>query len=875
MLFSSRKAEGGCRGRDASVSSSDESPRSIWPTDLPREALEELYERLRPSARSDPELLESIQPHVEYEPGAELGHGGMGVVRSAWDENLRRVVAMKLVRRLDPLLPGAGARPSAERASLLGRFLREARITGQLSHPGIIPVHALGRLADGTAYFTMPVVRGNDLGAVFAWSRAGTHGWSLPRALGILLRVCETLAYAHQRGVIHRDLKPDNVMVGAFGETYVLDWGLAKVLEEPEQETEPGQEGARPPAEPDVDPGDAADLTHEGAALGSASFMAPEQAAGKLSEIGPPADVYAVGAMLYTLLAGRRPYQDEHGSRTRAEVVAAVLAGPPRPLAELAPRQPPALLAIAQKAMAREPAGRYGSMGALAQDLRAFLENRVVQAHRTGAWIELSKWVQRNKGVAAAAALLALTIVGALAWNAEVQAAGRRAVVLSADVSLLPYLESQAEALWPAHPENLPALDDWLAQAEGLVARKPLHEAQLRALAPTDAAATDGASPTSARSDDRIAYEKQSTLVLGVERLASEKGRLREVRARRAFAATVVERTLEGTEAARLWAEAVEAIVSAPLYGGLSIAPQLGLLPIGPDPDSGLWEFAHVQTGEPARRAADGRLILEEATGLVFVLLPGGTFTMGASTQDDRFAGGHESPVHEVTLAPFFLSKYEMTQGQWLRVMGANPSCFHQVPADNELHDLYGVLPFSFLSPVESVSWLDCQGLLRRLQLAFPTEAQWEYAARAGADGPWYTGPEMEQLAGAANLRDRFWARVSEKSGVPPREFHDWMEDGFAAHAPVGQFEPNAFGLHDVLGNVEEWCLDYYEYYHQGVAPGTGERLRPPKPNVLLRVLRGGHSGNLASDARASARETSAHDLRDMTVGLRPARAVE
>jgi formylglycine-generating enzyme required for sulfatase activity len=296
----------------------------------------------------------------------------------------------------------------------------------------------------------------------------------------------------------------------------------------------------------------------------------------------------------------------------------------------------------------------------------------------------------------------------------------------------------------------------------------------------------------------------------------------------------------------------------------------MGLVPIGPDPESGLWEFWHVGSGERPERDAQGKLVLEERTGVVLVLLPGGSFTMGAQDEDPRApnydprAMDNESPPHGVVLSPFFISKFELTQAQWVRQTGHNPSYFQNIPvAPNGMH------------PVEQVSWLDCQEVLARMGLQLPTEAQWEYAARAGTDTPWWTGAERESLQqqGAANLADQAAAR----EGFAWTEIRDWpeLDDGWPVHAPVGSLAPNPLGLHDVHGNLWEWCLDGFDERFYRSSP-TSDPVCPPGQE-RGRVNRGGSFYSTASGSRSAKRALRVDNAPASTginLGVRPGRPV-
>ncbi|TPW09712.1 MAG: serine/threonine protein kinase, partial [bacterium] len=304
-----------------------------------------------------------------------------------------------------------------------------------------------------------------------------------------------------------------------------------------------------------------------------------------------------------------------------------------------------------------------------------------------------------------------------------------------------------------------------------------------------------------------------------------------------------------------------------PAYGGLVLRPQEGLLPIGRDPISGLWEFAHLSSGKPARRGPDGKLVIESDTGIVFILLAGGAFKMGETKQPGApnyyDPAADEGPVHEVTLDPCFIAKFELTEGQWLHFTG-------------ERHvGVSGISPTSgpdpYLQPVKQVSWLEAREFLLHMGLDLPTEAQWEFAARAGTNTKWWTGSQSVSLQGAANIGDR----TAALSGwpAPGGGYERGIEDGYVFDSPIGCFPPNAFGLHDVAGNVSEWCLDTFTAYSEPFRPGTGERIAPAES--LTRVIRGGDWYENAWFARSAKRVISPIDYRHHKLGLRAARRVD
>ena len=407
---------------------------------------------------------------------------------------------------------------------------------------------------------------------------------------------------------------------------------------------------------------------------------------------------------------------------------------------------------------ARTVVSRDASVADLAWDLRAYLAGKPIAARAPGVVRRVRRWIVRQPIASTSLGLGTLALVAVTffwidaakardeahsAWNEARESAAvaeereremlreKANLLRLADLKELRDLEQEQESLWPAHPDVLPELDDWLRRFDTLSARLPEHEESLeRATAEAEAAHGDAAS-------DELDWWRESleTLVSGLSRMTRGDGLRSRVLERRDAAATLAERSI-GLE--REWRAALRDIERREEYGGLQLEPQMGLVPIGPDPRSGLWEFWHVDSGEsPMRNMETGELVMGELTGIVLVLVPGGTFEMGAqktdpdaTNYDPQSEEDSELPVHTVTLSPYFISKYEMTQGQWLRATGQNPSL--RGPGEQE-----GGIVFDLSHPVEHVTWDACDLTLSRLGLEIPTEAQWEYATRAGTTTPW------------------------------------------------------------------------------------------------------------------------------------------
>jgi len=293
-----------------------------------------------------------------------LARGGMGAVYAAQDKTLNRRVAIKVLDSSD------------RHSALEERLLREARVLAQLEHPGIVPVHDAGTLADGRVFYVMKFVEGSRLDQFL------NSVSSLPERLRLFLRICETVSFAHSRGILHRDLKPSNVMIGAFGEVLVMDWGLAKILrpgsiersEETGSSAEPLSAAVAWDSETQI-----MSATHDGTILGTPGFMSPEQAHGKSSSLDARTDIFSLGKLLEKIL----PQKDN----------------------ATAIRVPRALQAICEKASAESLTKRYASVSALAEDISRFLDGMPVSAYRENLWERAQRFYTRYQ-----AAILLITV---------------------------------------------------------------------------------------------------------------------------------------------------------------------------------------------------------------------------------------------------------------------------------------------------------------------------------------------------------------------------------------------------------------------------------------------------------------------------------
>jgi WD40 repeat protein/tRNA A-37 threonylcarbamoyl transferase component Bud32 len=352
-------------------------------------------------AEDDPYATKSFSAGVSTSEGTRFrilrphAKGGLGQVYVAHDEELRREVALKEIQD-----------KHADHPESRARFLLEAEITGGLEHPGIVPVYGLGQYADGRPFYAMRFIKGDSLkDAIERFYKAegrgpdpGERTVAFRKLLGRFIDVCNAIAYAHSRGVLHRDLKPGNIMLGKYGETLVVDWGLAKPVDRPEPATDLDEHTLRPSS------ASGSAETRAGTAMGTPQFMSPEQAAGRLDLLGPASDVYSLGATLYCLLTDKAPFADQDVGSILQKVQRGDFCRPSQVKADV----PAPLEAVCLKAMALQSADRYASPRALADDIEHWLADEPVSAWPEPWTVKGRRWVGRHRVLVtgAAAALL-------------------------------------------------------------------------------------------------------------------------------------------------------------------------------------------------------------------------------------------------------------------------------------------------------------------------------------------------------------------------------------------------------------------------------------------------------------------------------------
>lgn len=803
----------------------------------------------------------------------KIGEGGMGEVYAADQlEPVVRRVALKVIK------------VGMDSAQVVLRFEAERQALARMSHPNIAQVFDGGTTHEGRPYFAMEYVAGDPITEYCDRRKLSTR-----ERVELFLGVCDGVQHAHQKGIVHRDLKPSNLLVmEQDGQALpkVIDFGIARAmtgrLTERTMHTMMGQ------------------------VIGTLDYMSPEQADPTGVDVDTRSDIYSLGVLLYQIVSGHLPFEHNLGGDTRfSEVQRAIReVDAPTPSTRLQQQAETAtgiaalrstderslvrelrgdLDWISLKALEKDPARRYASVSELADDLRRHLAHEPVLAGRPGTLYRARKFIRRHRVGVMAGALVTLALIagiaGVVAGQLEARASDDKARVVM-DAYGIVGLEVESDTLWPPHPKKIVDMEYWVSRAEDVVQKLPRYRMRRESLRPH-------ATSTEATFEQQQTYDSIVKAIQGGEQLrtgllAAESVTVKHgwsMPKRLQFARELMEGFASGGKYARAWDEA-RVDVEAELRDGkisedlandfLNLQPQLGLLPLGRDPDYDMWEFADLATGAVATRDGDGRLRITAGTGLVLVLIPERHFEMG----DDAVPSA--SPQHTVQLSSYFLSKFEMTQGQWARLTGVNPSAYR--PGVKWVKEWLTDEDSDYLlHPVEQVSWIDCDKWLRRVGLSLPSEAQWECGARGGAESRFSSGIDelVVSLKGVANVRDE----TMKQGGLEHWESYEEGTDGAVVHWAVGTGEANKFGLHDVHGNVIEWCLDGYAAGPRGYDGAEYVSSSDVDPvavgrSDLLCIIRGGCFRLMRIDAEPARRAYYPVSFAGSGCGVRPARAV-
>ncbi|MFT3772569.1 MAG: bifunctional serine/threonine-protein kinase/formylglycine-generating enzyme family protein [Minicystis sp.] len=786
----------------------------------------------------------AASPWDRYEDLGVLGRGGMGEVRRVRDRVLGRTVAMKI---LAPRGAGGG--------EMHARFLAEARLAAGLGHPGIVPVHDCGATPEGGLWFTMDEIHGQTLRAAVEGAHRGPTGpapAALRRLIDAFLRICEAVAHAHRRGVIHRDLKPDNVMLGDLGEVLVADWGLARALAA-------GEEASR-----GVGAASGSRATQVGQVLGTPAYMPPEQAQGLAVHVDRTGDVYALGAILYEILCGEPPYRG-----SAREVLTRVAGGPPEPVTRRAAWPlPEDLVRLCERAMARAPGDRFPDAGALAAGVRSYLDGEH-RRERALAWVaeaqSMAPEVARLRARARALRAEAAAILGPIETYDPVARKARgwaledetRAVEVAAAVQEVAF-QTQLHAALAEAPDLVEA-HDLLADlhAAALVAAEAARD-------PAEAARAEALLAQHDRGRHTALLEGRGSLSLATDPEGAE-----------VWAFRYVERSR------RLCEEPVGLLGRTPLRD-VPLPRGSYLLRVRAP--------GHVEMRLPVllrRGSAFGNVRPGDREGFVVPLLPNGVIgpdevyvPAGWFSAGGDPAAGESLPAQEIWVDGFILDRHPVVVAEYLAFLNDLVAQGREVEADaacpcipssmagaakvplfvRGADGLYTPPEGSLRRPVVSVTWLGATAY-----------ATWR-AARTRQ--PWRPASELEREKAARGVDGRFfpWGDHPE----PTWACMAGSGPGAPALAEVEAFptDESPYGIFGLAGNVRDWCAEVWTQTGPLIEDGVLRVAPARRDDPSLRSIRGGAYFGPSQLCRAAGRFAARSEDHGAGIGLRLARPV-
>ena len=773
------------------------------------------------AGRPDDELPADLGP---YQPVSLLGRGGMGQVLAVVDPALNRELAMKV------LLPSGLDEESR------ARFLDEAQMTAQLQHPGVVPVHEVGQLPDGRAYFTMQVVRGRTLRALVEAHHGAPHD---PAGLFHLVsayhQACETIAYAHGHGVIHRDLKPDNVMVGEFGEVRVLDWGLAKRIDTTDEPLS-GQ-GIRTIRTSRADRG--MHETHAGEIMGTPVFMSPEQARGQNDQLSRASDVFALGGMLFFILSGRAPFEGAHAMAVMMRVVGGL-----RTSLEGRHPIPRGLREICDRAMMQRAEDRYPDAGRLAHAVADWLSGtqqreRALQlvAEARAAEASLAPMTEALRRTEQIAEGCRLAVQGAQAgddlarealWAAEDDVEGARLALSKVQIRLEQLLHSaltqsadlvEARAGLARHYRGTHAEAEARQDRGTMLRTEALLREQAEALPPVH--------PERSRFLEYLAGEGILTLETDPPG-ASVRWTRYEAQGRRLVA--VPERDLKPTPLRRQWLPQGSHLLIVRAPGRADVRYPVHMTRLG------RWDGY----GDAGENPGPVVLPAAETLGAGDVYVAAGTFVAGGDP-----AALDPEPRRAVFLPGFVITRTPVTNAEYLAFMNDLAMQGNAEAAMRFAPRIAGQAGFTWKAdlPVVLIDRACAQAYARwlfqktGLPWRLPTALEWEKAAR-GVDGRLYPWGDFHHAP---------WANLRDRNPTAPA----------LASVEACPVDESPYGVRGMAGNVREWTADEL-----------------PGRNGVQAVLKGGGYLDVAAAGRVAGRTCLSPDHRDGMTGFRLVRSL-